>query len=256
MKNLVTDSQFITRHLYFILLGILSLWLTACAVTDAPPTVSPTTTLSAPASVEGLTSPRLIYLDPEQSSIEIYVYRGGRLASLGHNHVISVRDIHGVIYLSPEPSQSSFSLAFATADLVVDDPALRAAAGSAFNSTPTIAEIKGTRRNMLGPKVLNAEQYPLISVRSLSLKPQQALSTGDYIAELAIAAIGNTHTTSATTRITLAGGQVVATGELKLKQGDLGITPLSLLNGAIAVKDELIIRYRILAPLQIAEAPL
>jgi hypothetical protein len=39
----------------------------------------------------------------------------------------------------------------------------------------------------------------------------------------------------------------MAAGELRLRQSDFGITPFSVLGGALTVEDELRVRYRLLA---------
>ena len=45
----------------------------------------------------------------------------------------------------------------------------------------------------------------------------------------------------------LVNGELTASGELPIKQTDLGLTPFSALLGALAVQDELRVRFRFVA---------
>jgi len=45
----------------------------------------------------------------------------------------------------------------------------------------------------------------------------------------------------------LSGGTLTVTGELRLRQSELGLTPFSALMGALAVEDEMRVRFRIVA---------
>ena len=63
---------------------------------------------SRPSAVEGATSSRWreepghpLVLDAAQSRIDIRVYRAGRLAHLGHNHVLEVSGLRGLSFNSP-----------------------------------------------------------------------------------------------------------------------------------------------------------
>ena len=86
----------------------------------------------------------------ESSLLTIHVYRDGRLKRLGHNHVISSTQLSGLV------DRDGADLFLAVATLAVDDPALREAAGARFDTTPKPADIEATRRNLLGPKLLDA----------------------------------------------------------------------------------------------------
>jgi len=45
----------------------------------------------------------------------------------------------------------------------------------------------------------------------------------------------------------LANGQLTASGELPLKQTDLGLTPFTAMLGALAVQDEMKVRFHFVA---------
>ncbi|HEY9033318.1 MAG TPA: YceI family protein, partial [Pseudomonadales bacterium] len=122
--------------------------------------------------------------------------------------------------------------------LTVDEPALRAAAGYA---SPLSAEaIEGTRQNMLN-KVLEAEQFPfaLIQVR-------RSNSNTDIL-QVAITLHGKQQTFETPAMIeTLADGLKIS-GELQFRQSDFGITPFSILGGALQVQDQVHLRFSIVA---------
>src|SRR5580658_9387871 len=97
--------------------------LAGCAVRPAPP--------PAPGSAQGV-APGAAFPEtpaphvgtpydviPQESLLTILVYRGGTLASAGHNHVIASHDLTGTIYLPADPLQSSFELHLPVGSLTV-----------------------------------------------------------------------------------------------------------------------------------------
>lgn len=92
----------------------------------------------------------------------LQVYRDGSLQRLGHNHVVSSTALSG--WVEPTDAQGSgrFRVELPVDSLAVDDPALRAAAGPEFSAAVSDADRAGTRRNMLGPALLDAAAHPLI----------------------------------------------------------------------------------------------
>jgi polyisoprenoid-binding protein YceI len=58
---------------------------------------------------------------------------------------------------------------------------------------------------------------------------------------------GVEHTVQAPVQVETRGASVAATGHIALKQTDFGMTPLSVLGGAIQVKDEVNVRFVIRA---------
>ena len=92
--------------------------------------------------------------------MHILVYRGGTLARLGHNHVMTQQVADRPRLGHPSSRESGFELSFPVAQLVVDDPDARRAAGSDFPPDIPQADKDGTRKNMLQAEVLDAEHYP------------------------------------------------------------------------------------------------
>jgi hypothetical protein len=203
--------------------------------------------LPAPAPQPGLAPPALddayyrdagergrpIYrIDPGDSLVLIRAYRGGRLAALGHDHVVSGRELHGFV----DPEKGRCDLYLELASLVVDDPEQRAAAG--FESTPSESDIAGTRANMLD-KVLEAGRFPFVVVR-VGAVAQDAL-------EAEISLHGVTRPLRIPAKIASTPERIEVTGGFALKQTDFGIEPFSVLGGALAVQDRVELSFTIRA---------
>ncbi len=175
-------------------------------------------------------------IDPAQSLIVIEVRRSGSLARLGHDHVVASHDVIGYV----APGEGRADLYVALARLVVDEPELRKEAG--FDTQPTESDIEGTRSNMLG-HVLEAEQFPFVLIAVTDADAKQKNAT----LAIAIALHGRTRTFKVPSEIEADDKTIAVSGKLAFNQSDFGMTPYSLLGGAIAVKDGLELRFRIRA---------
>jgi hypothetical protein len=175
-------------------------------------------------------------VDPAESLIVIEVRRGGSLARLGHDHVVASHDATGYVALD----EGRADMYVALARLVVDEPLLRKEAG--FDTQPTESDIEGTRSNMLN-HVLEAEKFPfaIIAVSGADAKEKRVTLA------VAITLHGQTRTLQAPAEIVIDEKSIGVSGKLAFNQSDFGITPYSLLGGAIAVKDGLALRFRIRA---------
>jgi hypothetical protein len=198
----------------------------------------------------------------QQSLIAITVHRGGVLARLGHDHVVASRDIEGEALqddaagdpaagdpAAGDPAAGllaagSAKLHFRLDQLTVDEPALRKEAG--FDTQPGPDAIAGTRTNML-TRVLEAERFPLVTIEA-NWPAGTAHSAGmtETRIALAITLHGVTRTIDTLARIARDGAAITVEGNLGLNQSDFGIVPFSVMNGALAVKDGLDLRYRII----------
>jgi hypothetical protein len=91
------------------------------------------------------------------------------MQKLGHNHVITSAALTGTIQMREPAAASSFELSLPLESLVVDDDAARARAGADFSAPVPEKDREGTRRNMLGDKVLNAALQPELRLASESV---------------------------------------------------------------------------------------
>lgn len=172
--------------------------------------------------------------DPARSLIAITVRRDGSLARLGHDHVVASHGVTGHV----APEQGRADLHFRLDQLSVDETALRAAAG--LDTQPSAAAIDATRRNMLD-HVLDAGRHPFALIRATRAARGAPLGVtltlhGRSVAlpvlidELSEDADG-----------------IAVGGSASLNQSALGIVPFSVLGGALAVRDRLELRFRIVA---------
>ena len=115
---------------------------------------------------------RSVVVEPEQSRILIYAYRDGRLARLGHNHIVSSNRFSGEVYLAQDLSSSAVELRLAVADFEIDRSDLRAMAGDEFASEIDASSIAGTRANMLSEALLDGAAWPEIVLLSRAVEGQ------------------------------------------------------------------------------------
>lgn len=174
---------------------------------------------------------KVLVIDPAQSLIAVTVRRGGPLARLGHDHVVASHAVTG--YAAPAAGRADFS--FRLDQMTVDEPGLRREAK--LDTQPSDAAIEGTRTNML-TRVLEADRFPLVALHAEQ-------SGADF--RLAITLHGVTRTVTAPAHIDSSADGVAASGTLQLRQSDFGITPMSVMGGAMTVLDTLELRYRIVA---------
>jgi len=179
-----------------------------------------------------------------ESLLTIRVYRAGPLAAAGHDHLIASRQLTGSIYVPGDLTGTTFELHVPVDGMTVDEPSLRAREGPDFSAAVPDSARTGTRRNMLGPALLDAEHFAQIVLRSATIgRPAQ----GALQAQVSVEIRGARHTIRVPVRYQQGPDEVVASGELPLKQTDLGLTPFSALLGALQVRDEMRVRFRIVA---------
>ena len=175
------------------------------------------------------------------SELLITVYRDGPLARFGHDHVVHHLSPGGMIVVPPSIGDVRADLFLAVTEFVVDDPGRRAEAG--FNTEPSPEDIAGTRANMLGPRVLNAADYPFLRVSVENV-------TGDLpevVLALAITLGGATTRVSTPATVQLSDCSLSVAAAMALRQSDLGLEPFSVLGGALRVADGFDVRLRLLA---------
>ena len=206
---------------------------------------------------------------PSESLLTILVYRGGPLAKSGHNHVIASHDLEGTIYVPSDPARATFEVKVLLAALTIDEAPLRAQEGGDFSAAVPDSAREGTRHNMLGEALLNAQMFPEIVLRSDRLEALDgpavkggapgadalthsvAHSVADPVAHLVAHLVAEVrqspHPVTVPLQYDLQPTQLTVSGELPLKQTDLGLTPFSALLGALQVEDEMHVRFRIVA---------
>lgn len=223
--------------------GVLSLLLSACPTATRPP--------ERPSSVPALPTADLsgavVYaVNAAESNVDVLVYRGGTLARLGHNHVMTSRALQGRVWIHPTLARSGFELAFPVNELVVDDPEARTRAGGAAKEFPPDipqADKDGTRKNMLRAEVLDGEHFATVKLQAV--KVSGTLQAPTVTTRITIKEVSRD--VEVPVAVTVEGTRVTAQGEFDIEQTAFGIKPFSIGMGALEVKDGLHIKFRVVA---------
>jgi hypothetical protein len=180
--------------------------------------------------------------DTAASTLRVYAYRSGPLAQKGHNHVIVARDWRGALALDPEElGDSRLDLRIPAAGLQVDPPGVRAELGGAFGGELDAAARTGTRENMLGARLLDAEAYPVIAISLVGV-------TGELprpILTLAVTVRGNRTEIDVPVAVSRQNGGIRAEGRAVLRHEDLGLAPFTAAGGALRVAEALMVAFEL-----------
>jgi polyisoprenoid-binding protein YceI len=222
-----------------VLAGVLA--LSACRT--APPPPPPPVPAPPPAPV--IVPERIDHyrVDDQASQVLILVYRDGRMARLGHNHVLRVRQLSGEVVVPKQIANTTFTLEFPVAALSVDETALRAEQGEDFKATIDAASIDGTRGHMLGDRLLDAAHFPVIRLQSGPLSDDGE----HWTATISITVRDHVSTVVVPVSLTMNSESLTASGEFDLSHSQLGLTPYSVGLGAIRVAETMHVRFRVLA---------
>jgi YceI-like domain len=187
-------------------------------------------------------------IDSAQSELRLLVYRAGPMARLGHNHVILNRAIGGWVDAAARPESASFSLYVPVADFVVDDARARSEEGQDFSAEVPEEAKSGTRHNMLGTALLDADRFPVITLTSVGIKQTPgATASGNLVATLTVGVAGHESTLVVPFVVEISSDRISAAGSVVLRQSDLGLTPISVMLGALQVQDEITVKFKFVA---------
>ena len=202
--------------------------------TPAPPVTQPGT--PAPGS-------RAFPVVAEESLLQIFVYRGGTMGRMGHNHVIASHHLKGSVFVGSQIEQTRFDISIPVADLAIDEPALREQAGPDFSPSVPQSARDGTRKNLMSAVLLDGANYPEIRLRATDVAATgQHFDVGVEITfkdQVRIVRVPMTVTRSAEV--------LTASGEFALKQSELGLKPFSVMMGALQVLDDMRVQFSITA---------
>jgi polyisoprenoid-binding protein YceI len=177
----------------------------------------------------------------QESVLQILVYRGGPMAKLGHNHVIASHHLEGAVYAMEDPLRTRFDVSFPVAELTVDEPAMRDQAGPDFANLVPQSARDGTRNNLLSAALLDGAIYPTIRLRAL-----EVLVAGEgYEVGVEIMIKDQVHVVRVPVTLRRDDNALVASGEFPLKQSALGLKPFTAAMGALAVVDEMRVRFEV-----------
>jgi polyisoprenoid-binding protein YceI len=172
--------------------------------------------------------PGVYPINMKASHIEILVYKAGFLSGLGDNHQIALTHFSGFAELSKtQPWQAEVTAE--AGSLKVVDP--RASASQR-------REVQAT---MLGPRQLDVNHFPLITLRSLIFTPTGQDTIWRLKANLTLH--GVTRPVEFSLACHQSGDNLRVQGKKMLRLRDFGIEPYSRALGAVRVKNEFEITY-------------
>ena len=220
-------------------------WLAGCPMQPRPAAAPAQPVAGAPAVAAHLGRPYDIV--PERSLLTVRVYRGGTLASAGHNHVIASHALSGTIYVPADLLESSFAVRIPASELTVDEPALRAAAGADFPPDVSESARAATQRNMLGSALLDAAEFPDLVLEAERLESGPASSPAEVLAHIRTEVRGQVRSITLPVRYELHGSELTVSADGPLTQSALGLTPFTALLGALTVQDDMQVSVHLVA---------
>jgi hypothetical protein len=251
-RNVVYQDGGVLLVFKILKLGVLALLLAACTA-PRPRNAMPQNPGESPAAPNLPLHGKVYRIDESRSELRILVYRAGPLAHLGHNHVIVNRSIRGVVDLAETAEETEFSMEVPSAAFVVDDAQARSEEGPDFAAAVPDDAKSGTLHNMLSTSLLDADEFPMITVKSIAVAGAPGTPRSD---------VQDAGTLTVTVAITVAGHEsrvdvpftlrrdpdhLSAVGSLELRQTALGLTPYSLMLGALQVQDAMTVKFNIVA---------
>ena len=176
-----------------------------------------------------------------KSHLLVIVDKQGVLSFAGHAHAAlatkwSVESTMDASNLK----DSAVTITIPVASLVVDSTEARHLAG--LDAGPSPGDVRKIQDTMLGPKVLDARNFPTIVFISSSVAAgaSELRVTGRFQMH------GQTREITVPVRYTRnTDGSLDFSGEFPLKQTDFGIKPVSIGMGTVNVKNELRIRFAV-----------
>lgn len=176
---------------------------------------------------------RRYQLVPAESSIRIHVGSKGLLKHFGHEHDVMARAFSGDVDVeAAHPADGRVTATF-------ESKSLDLVPGS--ESEKDAAKV---RQTMLGPKVLDSDRYPRITVASRHVTATP-VRPGVFDVQLRgdLALHGVVRPILLPLRVEIAADRLVARGATTIRQTDFGISPVKVAAGTIKAKNELTIQF-------------
>jgi hypothetical protein len=225
-------------------LGVLASLLAACGALQSHHPAPPSPPI--PPGLEVPLPGKRFTIDASRSELRILVYRAGPLARLGHNHVLVNRAVRGAVSVA-ERGEARLWLEVPAAAFAVDELTARQEEGADFGGEIPEDAKSGTLRNMLGEALLDAVEFPVIGVDATAAASAPAAGTRHLVATVAFRIAGHDSTIDVPFVLDGDSHSLSATGSLELRQSALGLTPYSLMLGALQVQDAITIKFRLVA---------
>lgn len=174
-------------------------------------------------------------IDGRASHFTVRAFAAGMLSAMGHNPTIGIRDFSGEMRFDPEQLKAgSFHLAIKSSSLKVQDDI----------SDKDSREIE----RIMNQEVLETARFPeiLYDASNISItKIGDSLFSALLNGSLTFHGVSRNETIA--TRVTWMESMLRASGEFTLSQFNYGIKPVSVVGGALKLKDEIKFSFEIVA---------
>jgi polyisoprenoid-binding protein YceI len=170
-----------------------------------------------------------------ESSLTVFVAKDGALARMAHDHNIGVKTISGKVTIqNSNPTASSLEFDADARSLVILDQ--------------ISAKDKTEITNNMNNSVLESAKFPKIAFRSTSISNfNQNGNNASFTVNGDLTLHGATKRIAIAVNVAQSGASLRATGQYTLRQTDFGIKPYSAFLGAIKVKNEVVIKFNMVA---------
>lgn len=241
-------NQFLSKHRLLTLLLVVIVSTIASCKSPTPevrrgPVIAKPIVNDTPVYPDDLRDAHLYRIIPQSSMMHVLVYRGGTMANLGHNHVISSRTVNGYVWYHEHASLCGFDIALPVNDLIVDDNDARATEGADFPVNVPDSAKEGTRHNMLSENLLDGEHFSVIRLQSANIVHDS--QTARVVVHVTIK--NQFHIYTFPVSLLFDKNALHVSGEFSIKHTDFGIKPYSVALGALQVQDELKIKFHLIA---------
>lgn len=183
---------------------------------------------------------RVYRVDASRSRVVVRVYRGGRFASLGHDHVVASHQVQGLLLWGKDWQSRRADLFVPLASLTVDEAALRQE--YALTTQPSERDVVGTRDNMLN-KTLRVSANPFVGLHMRALSEVLPVMP----VQVDISLNGIVRNKWLDVQVEQQPGEMWFSGAFSLTQTEFGLEPYSLLGGLLRVEDQVDLSFRLVA---------
>lgn len=171
-----------------------------------------------------------------ESSLWVYVAKGGLFSALAHNHEIGVQSFSGSVTVPDNPGGAALTLDIEAKSLTVLDK--------------KVSEEDRTKIfNSMHNEVLESAKHPHIAFKSVSVSDIKPAGEKAYNFTVNgdLSLHGVTKRIAVPVTATITPQQLKATGKYTLKQTEFGIKPYSAAGGAVKVKDDVVVNFALVA---------
>jgi polyisoprenoid-binding protein YceI len=177
-------------------------------------------------------------VETARSVLAVNVFRAGALSSQLHDHRFAPTRWNASLKFDPQrPSAAALQVSVDAASLRDVETSLKE------------KDREGAEHEMLGPKVLDVQRFPLVRFELQHLQVDQQSPDGQLLGTLTgwLELHGQRRPLTVPVHVRWDANQLDASGAVTFKQSDFGIKPYKKLLGSIAVHDEVRLEARLTA---------